>query len=101
MDPILEPGMYRRAPKAIERFFPKNRVLSRAGVHADGSCFFHSLSAALNLDRTTDTRMNPAEKSDTTSGVGWRKSWFMTARNRGGHFGDPTVWLESCPTSET
>ena len=50
MDPILEPGMYRRAPKAIERFFPKNRVLSRAGVHADGSCFFHSLSVALNLD---------------------------------------------------
>lgn len=59
----ITPGKQHALPDTMyEKYFDKNKQYMRYGVHDDGSCFFHTICAAKNIDnyrqKTTQERIN-------------------------------------------
>ena len=47
---ILHLGVFEKVPEAVQKKFGDALPLFRRGVHSDGSCWFHSVAAALNTN---------------------------------------------------
>ena len=79
----IPPGEMGKIPKRVKREYFDN-TFKRYGVHDDGSCFFHTICAAMNIDGYLDSGIKERENigrkfrkkiRNEISKKNWNKVW--------------------------
>ena len=78
---IASPGNTKPLPKSIQEKLDKNWV--RTGVHAEGTCFFHSWATAINRCQATDQSCGHQFRIDDVGSLLNEKDWNSFWKKKG------------------